>query len=92
MDGTDIERVLVAIGRSFPFPIDLAQGQPTAAGGEEKEAVDHFHAFFPLLLRQREIFTILVEIRRQRHRDLKNKGRKESGFEANDVVMVRKQV
>ena len=35
VDGTDIERALVAIGRSFPFPIDLAQGQPTAAEGEE---------------------------------------------------------
>ena len=51
--------------------------QSTAAGGEENEAAEHFHAFFSLLLRQREIFTILVEIRRQRHRDLKKKGRKD---------------
>ena len=89
VDGTDIERALVAIGRSFPFLIELAQVQPTAAGGEENEAAEHFHSFFPLLLRQRELFTILVESRRERHRELNNEGRKVSEFHPNDVVMVR---
>ena len=92
MDGKDIERALVAIGRSFSFLIDLTQGKPAAAGGEANEVADQFHAFFPLLLCQRKLFIILVEIRRQRHRDLKNKGRKESLFEVNDIVMVTKQV
>ena len=48
VDGTDIERAVVAIGRSFPFPIDIAQAQPSTEGGSEHEAADHADAWYPV--------------------------------------------
>eukprot|EP00957_Ditylum_brightwellii_P188608 14358442-Ditylum_brightwellii.AAC.1 len=55
-DGTDLERALITIGRSFPFPIEIPQNPGDGGGGEEQEALEHFVAWLPLLQRQRQLF------------------------------------
>ena len=93
VDGTDIERSVAAIGRSFPFPVDIAQAPAGLnEGGDEHNLLEHVLAWCPLLERQRQIFNILVQGRRKEHRDRKNASRKAKTFERNDLVIVTKQV
>ena len=74
IDGTDIPRSVGAIGREFPFPIDIQNRPDVVNGFEGGNAADHHDAIHPLIAKQRELLRILNEERRQRHRDLKNAG------------------
>ena len=44
VDRTDISQSLVAIGREFPFTIDLSPSSLMEGNSEEKHALDHFEA------------------------------------------------
>ena len=73
VDGTDIERSVAAIGRSFPFPVDIAQAPAGLhEGGDEHNLLEHVLAWCPLLDRQRQVFNLLVQGRRQVQWDRKN--------------------
>eukprot|EP00957_Ditylum_brightwellii_P208021 15355524-Ditylum_brightwellii.AAC.1 len=92
VDMTDIERAVVAIGRSFPFPIELAQEQQEPLGDPTHHVVDHHNVWFPLLDRQHSIFDLLVWERRERHRAMKNQLQTEKTFKTGDLVIVHKQM
>jgi hypothetical protein len=94
IDGTDIARSVVAVGRDFPFPIDLSTSNPVPRWTEStsQQAIDHFDAASPLLYKQRELLQVLNDERRERHRELRNKGKQEREFFPGDIVIVRKQV
>jgi hypothetical protein len=94
IDGTDITRSYAALGRSFPFPIDLATIPPPlrAPNIEGQDALDHVNATIPLLRRQQELLNILNQQRRLRHRELRNNKITPRVFEPGDLVIVRKQV
>ena len=91
IDGTDIPRSYAAMGRDFPFPIDLS-AQPRAAAAEGQQAADHFEAASPLLFQQRKLLNVLNAERRQRHIELRNESVTERTFAPGDLVIVRKQV
>jgi hypothetical protein len=92
IDGTNIPRLVGAIGRDFLFPLDT-QTRPTFVNGfEGANATDHHDVIHPLIANQRELLRILNEERRQRHRDLKNDSITERTFTAGDLVIVRRQV
>ncbi len=52
IDGTDIPRSLVAVGREFPFPIDLSNAIPRDGASEGQSALDHFESATPLLSKE----------------------------------------
>jgi len=93
IDGTDLPRCVVAVGRDFPFPIDVNTATERNLGpSASQQAHEFFDARFPLMQKQRELLHMLNQIPRQRHRDLKNEGRTVRRFHAGDLVIVRKQV
>ncbi len=92
IDGTDIPRSLVAVGREFPFPIDLSNAIPRDGASEGQSALDHFESATPLLFKQRQLLSALNAERRQRHIDIRNEGKKQRAFDIGDIVIVRKQV
>ena len=92
VDGTDIPRCQIAIGREFPFPIDLSPVLPRAIVTEGQQAADHFEAASPLLFKQRELLDILNTERRRRHAELRNLNAPGLEFEPGDLVLVRKKV
>jgi hypothetical protein len=95
IDGTDIARSVVAVGRDFPlFPIDLSASNPVPRWSKSmsQQAIDHYEAASPLLYKQRELLQVLNDERRERHRELRNKGKQEREFFPGDIVIVRKQV
>ena len=67
IDGTDIPRSVAAIGREFPFPIDLADPVPRHGATEGQAAIDHLDALSPLLYNQRQLLAELNKERRARH-------------------------
>jgi hypothetical protein len=99
VDGTDIPRCFAAMGRDFPFPLEVRLNRPVPRvnNSNQGELVsEHVDAVFPLLAKQRELLKILVQERREHHRNLRNEGRanplKPTMFEVGDLVLVRKQV
>eukprot|EP00978_Attheya_sp_CCMP212_P011561 scaffold28579_cov50-Attheya_sp.AAC.2 len=92
VDGTDIPRSQVAIGREFPFPIDLTEPTVRTFPTQGQQALDHFEAVSPLLFRQRQMLDLLNSERRQRHTDLRNQTARGRTFALGDLVIVRKQV
>ena len=92
VDETDIDQSLVAIGREFPFLIELSPERSREGNLEAKQDLDHFEASSPILFRQRKLFNTLVSERRIRHRDLRNKGNFMRESDTRDLVVVRKQV
>jgi hypothetical protein len=93
IDGTDIPRSYVALGRAFPFPIDLATDtRPRRIPDEGQDALDHADASFPLLRRQQELLAICNQERRRRHRELRNDTATPRTFQPGDLVVIRKQV
>ena len=90
--GTDIDLSVLAIGREFPFTIDLSPARLREGTSEGQEALDHFEAASPLLFRKRELFNILVSEMRTRHRELDNKSKSMREFYTGELVVVRRQV
>ena len=89
---TDISKSVVAIGRDFPFKIDLSTERSREGTSEGQQASDHFEAESPLMFRQRYLFKALVSEIRMTHRELRNKGNSMRKFYTGDLVVVIKQV
>ena len=87
-------RSYAAIGREFPFPIDFEREAitPRNHAADGQQTLEHIDAAFPLWRRQQEILKILIEDRREHHRDLKNAGRNMKTFASGDLVLVKRQV
>jgi hypothetical protein len=93
IDGTDLPRCVVAVGKDFPFPIDVNTATARTLGpSASQQAVEIFDARFPLSQKQRELLDLLNKDRRQQHRDLKNEGQTERRFHPGNLVILRKQV
>jgi hypothetical protein len=92
IDGTDVPRSQVAIGRQFPFPIDLSPALPRSTNQEGQHALDHYEAASPLLFKQRQLLDILNAERRRRHTEIRNSNAAGMEFQPGDLVIVRKQV
>ena len=92
-DGTDVPRSVAAIGREFPFPIDISMNQPSPNSGtnDSQQTLDHTEAILPFLKHQRYLLQLLNSDRRKWHADLKNENRKPPSFNPGDIVIVRKQ-
>ena len=84
---------MAAIGREFPFPIDVSLHQPTPNEGtsDSQQLLDHSEAILPFLRHQRDLLHLLNDDRRKWHTHLKNKDRKPPTFNVGDIVIVRKQ-
>ena len=92
VDGTDIALSVVAIGREFPFPIEISPASSREGNSERQQALYHFEAASPLLFRKIEMFNILVSMRSLRHRELRNKGKIMREFDTGEMMVVRNQV
>ena len=94
VDGTDVIRSVAAIGRDFPFPIDLNEEQvvPRDHFNTAETALEHLSVAFPMLKRQQELLSMLQEERREYHRELKNASKNMKTFTPGELVIVRKQV
>ena len=92
-DGTDIPRSVAAIGREFPFPIDISLHNTTPNNGttDSQHTTDHCEAKLPFLQRQHELLRLLNEDRRAWHNTLKNRNRHPPQFNIGDLVIVRRQ-
>ena len=73
VDGTGVDRSLVASGREFIFPINPSPERLREGTSEVQQALDHFEAASPLMFRKGELFNILVSDRKRRHRELTKK-------------------
>ena len=92
IDGTDLIRSAVAIGREFLFPIDLEFGHNPTIREEGQSAVEYAESALPLLRIQRLLLKVLNDERQERHRELKNRALTTKTFQEGDVVVVRRQV
>ena len=93
VDGTDVARSFAAIGREFPFPIDLTdEAIPRLRHNQGEATLQHIESSFPLLRKQRELLKIVNSERRRRHAELKNESRNMKIFSPGDLVIVKKQV
>ena len=95
VDGTDIIRSFAAIGREFPFPIDLAQGEhhletPEVRPGDD--AIEHLQTIRHMMTTQQAMLQVINDERRAYHRDRLNKLRTQTRFNTGDLVIVRRQV
>ena len=94
IDGTDVTRSMVALGRDFLFPLDVEfSALPTELNDESNTAlfqylrdVSNDSAF------AREVVKLLIEERRDHHRQLHNKNKVAPQFKVGDVVKVHIQV
>lgn len=94
VDGTNITRGYAAIGRDFPFPIDIER-EPIVereAQNQGEQVLTHINAAFPMFHKQQELLKIINDERREYHRDLKNKSRNTKQFQPGELVIVRKQI
>ena len=93
IDGTNLIRSFVAKGRVFPFPLQIAEEDNPVRipPGQGEEAVSFLETNFPLWAKQSVMLQILVAERRDRHRELANKGRYTRQFNIGDLVIIRKQ-
>ena len=96
VDGTDVIRSYAAIGREFPFLVELNLEKTPAIPGENTAelVMEHIDSSFPLLRHQQELLQILIDDRRQHHRKLRDDKLKAKppNFEVGDLVFVRVQV
>ena len=92
VDGTEISRSVVDIGRELPFKIELSTSRSREGTSEIQQALYQFEAASPLLFRQRYLFNILVSESRLIHTELRKKGKLMREFYTVDLVVVRKQV
>ena len=78
VDGTNIIRSYAAIGREFPFPIDIEREPiiPRENQNTGEQTLNHIEATFPLFQKQRELLRYLNDDRCAHHRDLKTKEEK----------------
>ncbi len=78
VDGTDIIRSFAAKARTFHFPLDIQTGEEIARIPEQGEAtIQHLETMFPLWFRQKELLKELTKDRREHHRELANKNKRD---------------
>jgi hypothetical protein len=97
IDGTAVVRSIPAMGREFKFPFDLALDatQPTPAQALYPTQAPPFSNTSntpPSTWTLRQVVALVIEDRRQAHRDRVNAGRSAPSFAPNDLVLVRVQV
>ena len=92
VDGANISRSFCAAGRELPFPVGINHEAPAMANEQGQAALKHVEAHIPLLMKQHQLLNLLNEERRERHRQLKNKGKKQHVFQAGDLVLVCRQL
>jgi len=92
IDGTDVPRSVAAVGRDFPFPINLSPAMASDGSSKGQNALDYLDAASPLLFKQRQLLEILNQEQCQRHTELRNEGIRQRTFDPGDLVIVRKQV
>jgi hypothetical protein len=93
VDGTDIIRSFAAKARTFCFPLDMQTVCEVARIPQQGEAaLQHIKTMFPLWFQQKELLKALKDKRRERHRELSNRHKKQRVFQQGDLVLVRKQV
>ena len=94
IDGTNLIRSFVAKGRTFPFPLQVAEEDTPGRipQGQGEEAIAHLETNFPLWAHQTTLLQILVMERRERHREMRNQDKSQRKFNIGDLVIIRKQV
>lgn len=94
VDDTNIARSYATVGREFPFPIDFEHEPitPREHEAQAQQTLEHVDSAFPLWRRQQDVLKLLVEERREHHRNLKNQGRNMKTLAPGDLVVVKKQV
>lgn len=93
IDGTVLVRSVVAKGREFLFPLDVAlRGKVILPPEGSQPAMDHVTAAHPLIQQQRKLLQLINDERRLQHRDLRNRFAKTRTFELGDLVIVRRLV
>ena len=89
IDGTNIIRSVVAVGREFKFPLDLSLQDPPISVDGNVYAV---HSFLRLAQTNSRfamnVLQLLTEERRSYHRERANETRNQRLFELGDLVMV----
>ena len=93
-DGTNIPQSFAALGREFPFPIDvsLRTSSPNEGTADALHVLDHSEATLPFLKHQQKVLQVLNDDRRKWHTELKNKDRHPPQFNIGDLVIVRRQI
>jgi hypothetical protein len=94
IDGTDIIRSFAAKARTFRFPLEVQEADNAVIRippMEGEAAIQHVETMFPLWYQQKELLKLLNDLRRERHRDIKNKRVQVRNFNPGDLVLVRKQ-
>ena len=97
IDGTDVVRSVPAMGREFKFPFDLALDadgpNPIAPSTDPSTSVlDYIKHTAQHVDFSRQVVALVVEDRRQAHRDRVNEGRSAPSFVPGDLVLIRVQV
>ena len=97
IDGTDVVRSVPAMGREFKFPFDLAvDAQSHAPVGPSSDpslsVLEYIKSTSQHVDFARRVVALVVEDRRQAHRDRVNAGRSAPSFAPGDLVLVRVQV
>ncbi len=97
IDGTDVVRSVPAMGREFKFPFDFAVDAASAATpapllDPSTSVLDYIKHTSCHVDFSRQVVALVVEDRRQAHRDRVNEGRSAPVFALNDLVLIRVQV
>jgi hypothetical protein len=97
IDGTDVVRSVPAMGREFKFPFDLASAadSPNSAApltDPSTSVLTYIQHTAQHVDFARQVVALVVEDRRQAHRDRVNEGRSAPSFLPGDLVLIRVQV
>jgi hypothetical protein len=93
IDDTDVTRSMVAVGRDFRFPIDVELSPtPTLNDSRNSALFNYLRNVSNDSKFAQSLVEILVQERRERHRDRHNKDKVQPQFKLGDVVKAHVQV
>jgi hypothetical protein len=93
IDGTDITRSMVAVGRDFRFPLDVELSAPPTRNDSSNSALyDYLRHVSNDSTFAQSVVQILIEERREEFRIRHNKGKTLPQFKVGDVVKAHVQV
>jgi hypothetical protein len=91
--GTDLSRSLLVVGREFHFPINFEANKQVSYVESETDVKLFPDNLTDLLLKSREIYTILISEHRAAHRELRNSQiNRPREFKLGDIVFTNVQV
>jgi hypothetical protein len=91
--GTDLSRSLLVVGREFRFPIDFEANKQVSYVESETDVKLFADNLTDVLLKSREIYTILISEHRAAHRELRNSQiNRPREFKLGDIVFTNVQV